>query len=142
MHRRVRCSPPVVMAVAIGTIAGLTALAPAATAASPYGPPRMSADRSVALPKTPAQPRHLATIGGPGGAPVSRADATAIAAAADKADDSGRPVTVGAMTTPTMTLTVHPDDELSVTEHIFPVRVRRPGGWVHWTGRAAYGSRR
>jgi hypothetical protein len=87
-------------------------------------------DTGAPLPQTPAQPSPLATMGLGGDSPVNGTDAAAIAAAAKQARVSGTPVTVDALTTGTTQVTANPDDGLTLTEHVFPVRVRRGWGWV------------
>jgi hypothetical protein len=132
------CARFLVPAVAVAAVAALS-IPPSsagavtvgqATASSQAGAPPGSAGRSAPLPKTPAQPKDLAAMGLGSGSALSAADTAAVAAAARKADASGKPVTVNALTTGTTTVTAGPDDELSLTEHIFPVRVPRGHGWV------------
>lgn len=92
--------------------------------------PLRAAGRAAPLPRTPAQPKNLATMGPGPGSPLSTANAAAVAAAVRKVHASGKPVTVNALTTGTTTVTARPDDRLSLTEHVFPVRVLRGHDWV------------
>lgn len=100
-----------------------------ANASSQAGTTR-SAGPAAPLPKTPAQPKNLATMRQGSGSPLSAADTAAVAAAATRAGASGKPVTVNALTTGTTTVTAGPDDMLSLTEHLFPVRMLRGHDWV------------
>jgi hypothetical protein len=85
-----------------------------------------SASSGYPLPQTPAQPAHLAVIGGNASAQL----AAATAAAERQAQDSGRPVVIAGATTATTTIAAEPDGMLSLSEYVLPVRVRRGAGWV------------
>src|SRR5258708_33854797 len=100
MSGRMRYHRPAILAVAVIAAAGLTMLPlpamarqarPATRATLPghaHSPGR-SADRSLPLPKTPPQPRNLATIGGrPGAGNPTTAQA---AAGAPRAPPRGAP---------------------------------------------------
>lgn len=116
------------LAVSVIAAAGLTMLPQPATA-NRTPPPAF--DRSMPLPKTPKQPGHLAPIGGPSGVgALGRSQAAAVAAAISRARASGKPVAVTAMTTPTTTVTAMTRGGLSLTERLYPVRVRRGHGWA------------
>ncbi len=77
---------------------------------------------------------------GPGGsngplAPMNAAglqgaDKEAVAAASKQARDTGKPVTVAALTTETSVTTAQPDGEVTYRENVLPLRVRRDGSWV------------
>jgi hypothetical protein len=129
--------------VPVAAVAAVVALglppspAGAATASHPKSSAQLSAPRSegraAPLPATPAQPKNLATMGQGSGSPLggaAAATAAAVAAAARQAHASGKPVVVSALTTGTTTVTAGPDDALTLTEHVFPVRVLRGRTWV------------
>src|SRR5216683_1717576 len=79
----------------------------------------------------PAQPGSLAPMDqGASGAGGGAAAAAARSAAARQARASGKPVTVGALTTATAITTANPRGGFTLTEHVLPVRVRRGPGWV------------
>jgi hypothetical protein len=54
----------------------------------------------------------------------------AVWTAARRAEASGKPVAVTALTTGTTEVTARPDGRLALTEHVLPVRVRRGAAWV------------
>ncbi len=56
---------------------------------------------------------------------VQRAESAAMA----RARLTGRPVVIGAQTTPTVEVQAHPDGLLSMTSNVFPVRVKVRGTW-------------
>ena len=127
-----------VPAVAVTAVVALGISPPSAAAvtvthaktSSPAGGPLRFGGRSAPLPRTPPQPKNLATMGLGTGSGLSAADATALAAATRQARASGRPVTVNALTTGTSTVAAQPGGGLSLTEYLLPVRVRRGSGWV------------
>jgi hypothetical protein len=59
-----------------------------------------------------------------------RAGARALASAARRAEASGKPVAVAALTTQTTTVAADPQGRVTIDEHVLPVRVRRGAGWV------------
>lgn len=120
-----------VLVSVIIAICGLAALPSRASAAAGQGQASASAGAApkssgYPLPQTPRPPAHLAVIGG--NAPAQPAAATA--AAERQAEDSGKPVVIGGLTTATTTVTAEPGGQLSLAEHVLPVRVRRGAGWV------------
>jgi hypothetical protein len=87
--------------------------------------------KSWPLPKPRRQPADLAAIGGVNQDPgMTPAQSAAVAAAERQARASGKPVTVGALTTGTTTVSASPRGRLVLTEHVVPVRVRRGSSWV------------
>jgi hypothetical protein len=127
--------PPGISPAAAATAGHASASSPAATAghaaaSSPAADPLRAEGPSAPLPKTPAQPGNLATMGAGTGSALSGADAAAVAAAAGQARASGEPVVVNALTTGTTTVTAGPDGGLDLTDYVFPVRVQRADGWI------------
>lgn len=92
----------------------------------------MSGAQAVAAP----QPKTAAS--GPGVPLAPRDDADgltpaqhkALQSAQDRASATGRPVTVGALTTETSTLTANPSGTTTYESSLLPVRVKRNGAWT------------
>jgi len=115
--------------LASGVAAQAAAQAATAGAASQAkGTTRLSAPGTPGRQRPASSPtnRNLPQAGGNG----TGAQARAVAAATEQARATGKPVTIGSMTTATTTTAADPHGGFTVTEGLSPVRVRRGSGWV------------
>jgi hypothetical protein len=124
--RRFAGIPAVVVVLSLATWGLCAGAAQAAGRADGHRVPPAATGRARALPASARQSSGLAPLGGA----EQTASVQAEQAGATAARRSGRPVTVGALTSETTTVTAQPGGGFTVKEYTLPVRVHQARGWV------------
>jgi hypothetical protein len=118
----------VAVILAVLGLSGVSA-ASAASAGHQRSPVTSAVDKPWPLPKQPTRHSHLAVLGS-GSDAGNEGTSAAITSASAHAKATGKPVSVGSLTTETTTVTAEPNGTMVARDYVLPVRVRAGRGWV------------